>query len=95
LYPANFKLNFDLGWGAYLSYSLTGVTVINDAIAGRSARSYIDEGRFAAIANSVVWGDWVIIEFGHSDGGSLTPPTTDGLTASVLETKLAPQQLGW
>jgi len=61
------------GWGVYLPYSLTGVTIVNDAIAGRSARSYTDEGRFTTIANSVVAGDWVIIEFGHNDGGSLTP----------------------
>lgn len=61
------------GWGVYLPYSLSGVNVINDAVAGRSARSYSDEGRFTAIANSVVSGDFVIIEFGHNDGGSLTP----------------------
>jgi len=61
------------GWGVYLPYSLTGVTVINDAIAGRSARSYSDEGRFTTIINAVVSGDFVLIEFGHNDGGSLTP----------------------
>ena len=49
------------------------MTVVNDAIAGRSARSYTDEGRFTTIVNSVVSGDFVIIEFGHNDGGSLTP----------------------
>jgi rhamnogalacturonan acetylesterase len=64
-----------IGWGVYLPYSLTGVTVENDAIAGRSARSYYNESRFTAIANKVVSGDWVIIEFGHNDGGSLS--TTD------------------
>jgi len=60
------------GWGVYLPYSLTGVTVVNDAIAGRSARSYTDEGRFTTLAASVVAGDFVIIEFGHNDGGSLS-----------------------
>src|SRR4051812_34336886 len=61
------------GWGVYLPYSLKGITVVNSAIAGRSARSYWDEGRFTTLANSVVSGDFVIIEFGHNDGGSLTP----------------------
>jgi len=42
-------------------------------VAGRSARSYTNEGRFTAIANAVVSGDFVIIEFGHNDGGSLSP----------------------
>lgn len=53
--------------------------VSNEAIAGRSARSYTREGRFAAIADEVQSGDWVIIEFGHNDGGSLTP-TDNGRT---------------
>jgi rhamnogalacturonan acetylesterase len=49
--------------------------VVNRAIAGRSARSYTREGRFQAIADLLVPGDWVVIEFGHNDGGT---PTTDG-----------------
>lgn len=57
----------------YLQYSLKGVKVINDAIAGRSARSYTDEGHFTSLINAVLPGDYVIIEFGHNDGGSLTP----------------------
>ena len=61
------------GWGQYLAYSLQGITLINDAVAGRSARSYYNESRFTTIANSVAAGDFVIIEFGHNDGGSLTP----------------------
>lgn len=72
-YPIHVSTNIHPGWGVYLPYSLTGVTVINDAIAGRSARSYTDEGRFTTLVNSVVSGDFVIIEFGHNDGGSLTP----------------------
>jgi len=61
------------GWGVYLPYSLTGLNIVNDAIAGRSARSYTVEGRFTTLINSVVSGDFVIIEFGHNDGGSLSP----------------------
>lgn len=62
----------EVGWGQYLGYSLNAV-VVNDAIAGRSARSFTREGRFQTIINSVKSGDWVVIEFGHNDGGSLTP----------------------
>lgn len=64
------------GWGQYLGYSLN-IPVVNNAVAGRSARSYTREGRFTTIANKVKSGDFVIIEFGHNDGGSLTP-TDDG-----------------
>ncbi|KAH8588703.1 SGNH hydrolase [Bisporella sp. PMI_857] len=70
------------GWGVYLPYSLTGVTVINNAIGGRSARSYTDEGRFNTIINAVVAGDYVVIEFGHNDGGSLSP-VDNGRSACV------------
>ncbi|KAB2576866.1 Rhamnogalacturonan acetylesterase [Lasiodiplodia theobromae] len=56
------------GWGHYLQYSLS-VPVVNKAFAGRSARSFTDQGRFAAIEAALVPGDFVIIEFGHNDGG--------------------------
>ena len=68
------------GWGEYLKYSLPSTyTVSNKAIAGRSARSYTREGRFQEIANVVQSGDWVVVEFGHNDGGSLSP-TDNGRT---------------
>ncbi|ESZ96169.1 hypothetical protein SBOR_3444 [Sclerotinia borealis F-4128] len=65
------------GFGEYLKYSFKGINVVNDAVAGRSARSYYNEGRFTSLANSVVAGDYVLFEFGHNDGGSLS--TTDNL----------------
>lgn len=65
------------GFGEYLKYSFKGINVVNDAVAGRSARSYYNEGRFTTLANSVVAGDYVLFEFGHNDGGSLS--TTDNL----------------
>lgn len=58
------------GWGQYLGNYTMGATVVNKAIAGRSARSYWEEGRFSDVADLVVEGDIVVIEFGHNDGGS-------------------------
>ncbi|OJD38613.1 rhamnogalacturonan acetylesterase [Diplodia corticola] len=58
------------GWGQYLAYSIKNAEVLNWARAGRSARSYTDEGRFDEIINAVQSGDYVVIEFGHNDGGS-------------------------
>ncbi|KAL1311788.1 hypothetical protein AAFC00_001871 [Neodothiora populina] len=57
------------GWGEYLHYSLS-IPVVNDAKAGRSARSYTAEGRFDTITEAVKSGDYVLIEFGHNDGVS-------------------------
>ncbi|KAF2687238.1 carbohydrate esterase family 12 protein [Lentithecium fluviatile CBS 122367] len=66
------------GWGVYLPYSLS-LPVVNKAIGGRSARSFTVEGRFDEIIKLVQPNDIVIIEFGHNDGGSLTP-TDNGRT---------------
>ncbi|KAK7689943.1 hypothetical protein QCA50_006583 [Cerrena zonata] len=55
------------GWGQYLGQYLS-LPVVNNAIAGRSARSYTDEGRFTSLINAAQKGDYVIIEFGHNDG---------------------------
>ncbi|KAI0880900.1 carbohydrate esterase family 12 protein [Annulohypoxylon maeteangense] len=67
------------GWGEYLKYSFGSDYVVrNAAIGGRSARSYTREGRFQAVADIVKPGDWVVIEFGHNDGGSLS--TDNGRT---------------
>ncbi|KAJ6533993.1 SGNH hydrolase-type esterase domain-containing protein [Mycena vulgaris] len=66
------------GWGKFLT-SYISLPVVNNAIAGRSARSFTVEGRFTAMAANVQAGDYVVIEFGHNDGGSLTP-TDNGRT---------------
>ena len=65
------------GWGMYLGNYIT-LPVVNNAIGGRSARSFTREGRFTAMAANVKAGDYVIIEFGHNDGGSLS--TDNGRT---------------
>lgn len=62
------------GWGQYIG-EYVSISTVNDAIGGRSARSYWDEGRFQAVADVVASGDIVVIEFGHNDGGS--PESSD------------------
>ncbi|RDW67370.1 rhamnogalacturonan acetylesterase RgaE [Aspergillus mulundensis] len=65
------------GWGDYIADSVS-IPISNKAIGGRSARSYTREGRFQAIADVLQSGDYVVIEFGHNDGGSLS--TDNGRT---------------
>ncbi|KAI9739238.1 MAG: hypothetical protein M1834_007451 [Cirrosporium novae-zelandiae] len=67
------------GWGEYLQYSVN-LTVSNEAVAGRSARSFTREGRFDAIAEEIAEGDFVVIEFGHNDGGSFDADDDNGRT---------------
>lgn len=47
-----------IGWGQYLGQYLS-LPVVNNAIAGRSARSYTDEGRFTSLINAAQKGDYV------------------------------------
>ena len=46
------------GWGAYLSNYIS-LTVNNEAVGGRSARSFTREGRFDTIAGQIKSGDYV------------------------------------
>ncbi len=57
------------GWGQMLGLFFDGsVTVENRAIAGRSLKSFYDDGRWNSILNDAAPGDYVIIQFGHNDG---------------------------
>lgn len=77
------SLTHFLGWGQYLAQYLT-IPVVNQAIAGRSARSYTDEGRFTTLINAAQKGDFVVIEFGHNDG---TATVDNGREDAVGEPK--------
>ncbi|PWW79282.1 Carbohydrate Esterase Family 12 protein [Tuber magnatum] len=57
------------GWGTPFAQYMT-LPVVNLARGGRSARSYYREGLQAALVSQIEKGDYVIIEFGHNDGGS-------------------------
>ena len=43
----------------------------NHANAGRSARTYLDEGRWDKIYHALQPGDFVLIQFGHNDAGDI------------------------
>ncbi len=43
------------------------VTVENHAVNGRSSKSFIDEGRWQVVLDSLKPGDYVFIQFGHND----------------------------
>ena len=77
-----------IGWGKYLP-GYVSLAVTNNAIGGRSARSFTREGRFDAMLPNVKSGDYVIIEFGHNDGGSLTPTDNGRSDCSPVGTNYA------
>jgi lysophospholipase L1-like esterase len=67
----------DLGWGDHFAhyFDTTKVNVANRAIAGRSARSYINEGSWDKVLAELKQGDYVLLQMGHNDGGGPLTPT--------------------
>lgn len=57
------------GWGYYLGdYFTDAVTVSNHSIAGRSSKSFYDNGRLQTILDNIREGDYLIVCFGINDG---------------------------
>ena len=61
------------GWGSQAAtvFDTTKITPVNCAMAGRSCRTYISEGRWEKVYNSIQPGDFVLIQFGHNDLGAI------------------------
>ena len=61
------------GWGEECGkyFDPAKVNVVNVAIGGRSSRTFITEGRWAATLSMMKPGDAVVIQFGHNDGGPI------------------------
>lgn len=66
------------GWGEEMAkyFDPKKINVVNQAIGGRSSRTFQTEGRWDAVVAMLQKGDVVIIEFGHNDGGPINedPP---------------------
>ncbi|MDL2304726.1 rhamnogalacturonan acetylesterase [Bacteroides sp. OttesenSCG-928-D19] len=61
------------GWGSVIAelFDPEKISVENCAMAGRSARTYLNEGRWDKVYNALQPGDFVLIQFGHNDGGEI------------------------
>jgi lysophospholipase L1-like esterase len=59
----------ETGWGEALQpcFDSSEVRIANRAMNGRSTRSFVAEGRWKAIVDSLHAGDYVFIQFGHND----------------------------
>ncbi len=56
------------GWGNKLRLFLKpDVNVVNEAVCGRSSKSFIDEGRLDRILQQIGKNDYLLIQFGHND----------------------------
>lgn len=65
--------NGQVGWGSVIDvyFDTSKITVLNLAIGGRSSRTFITDGRWDKILTTLQKGDYVIMQFGHNDGGAL------------------------
>lgn len=73
------------GWGSqgYTVFDSTKCVFQNQARAGRSTRTYIDEGLWEVVYNSLQPGDYVLIQFGHNDIGGIKDGKERGVIATA------------
>lgn len=58
----------ETGWGMALPFFLRkDLCVANHAVNGRSSKSFVDEGRLAAVLEVIRPGDLLLVQFGHND----------------------------
>lgn len=71
------------GWGSFFEnyFNLSKITVENCALGGRSSRTYISEGLWSRVLPALKKGDYLLIDFGHNDGGALNTGRARGSLA--------------
>lgn len=76
------------GWGAVANtvFDESKIDIVNAAMAGRSCRSYLNEGRWEKVYNSLKPGDFVLIQFGHNDISPIDKPKYRGAIATASDT---------
>ena len=76
------------GWGAVANtvFDESKIDIVNAAMAGRSCRSYLNEGRWDRVYNSLKPGDFVLIQFGHNDISPIDKPKYRGAIATAADT---------
>jgi lysophospholipase L1-like esterase len=63
----------DLGWGDHFAhyFDTARINVANRARAGRSSRTFINEGAWEKVLAEMKPGDYVLLQLSHNDGGDL------------------------
>ncbi len=62
-----------MGWGDCITpmFDASKINVVNRAIGGRSSRTFLTEGRWDKVMETLKPGDFVLMQFGHNDGNAL------------------------
>jgi len=97
------------GWGERLAqfFDTQRINIVNNAIGGRSSRTFFTEGRWASVLEQLKPGDTLLIQFGHNDGARIGDPagknrgSVPGIGPEVVEdtrpdgAKEMVQSFGW
>src|SRR5262252_7523764 len=61
------------GWGDLIGpfFDQSKINIVNSAIGGRSSRTYMTDGHWDQVLGRLKPGDFVIMQFGHNDGGEI------------------------
>jgi lysophospholipase L1-like esterase len=69
------------GWGQMLGANYSArATVVDEAVGGRTARRFIQEGHLAAILKAIRAGDYLLVQFGTNDSNQTATYTLNGVT---------------
>jgi lysophospholipase L1-like esterase len=73
------------GWGEVVGelFDTTRISISNQAMAGRSTRTFISEGRWDRVMATIKPGDYMLVVFGHNEGSA--PDTTKAGRRGVLK----------
>jgi rhamnogalacturonan acetylesterase len=73
------------GWGNMINefFDSTKIAISNQAMAGRSTRTFVKEGRWDRVLSTLKRGDYVMMQFGHNEGSK--PDTSRGGYRGVLK----------
>ena len=76
------------GWASQAAtvFDESKITLVNAARAGRSTRSFIREGLWEKVYNSLQPGDFVTIQFGHNDICPITDQKARGVIPGTRDT---------
>ncbi|MEJ4088695.1 rhamnogalacturonan acetylesterase [Galbibacter orientalis] len=79
-----------VGWGVELHKYLdtTRVNIINKARGGRSSRTFYNEKLWQAVYDTLQKGDFVLMQFGHNDGGHIDQPKYRGSIQGISDSTM-------
>lgn len=77
------------GWGTPIAgmFDPAKINVVNRALGGRSSRTFLTEGLWDKVRDTLKPGDFVLMQFGHNDGGSIHTSTRASLKGGGPETQ--------